>query len=47
MLAGTVLILEGGTGAIRRNPTLDMNRVSMLCWLIVGAVHHLDIAFSE
>jgi hypothetical protein len=47
MLAGTLLILESWTGAIRRDSTLHMNSVSMLFWLLVRAIHDFDIAFSE
>jgi hypothetical protein len=47
MLAGTLLILECRTSAIRWNPTLDVNRVGMLFWLLMGTVHHFDIASSE
>jgi hypothetical protein len=47
MLAGRFLILECRTGAIRRDPTLDVNCVGVFFWLLMRAIHDFDIAFSE
>jgi hypothetical protein len=47
MLTRAFLILEGRAGTTERNTSLNVNRVSVLLWLIVGAVHDFDFATFE
>jgi hypothetical protein len=47
VLARTFLILEGRTGAVRRNAAFDVNCVGVLFRLIVGGIHDFDITVSE
>jgi hypothetical protein len=47
VLTRTLSILEGRAGTTERNPALDVNCVGVFFRLIVGAVHHLDLAVFE
>jgi hypothetical protein len=47
MFARAFLIAEVRTGAVRRNPALDVNRVGVFVWLLMRGVDHLNITILE